>query len=132
MHLPVLNLSAKERSLLALLLFLIAWLLGNVGLIMGFEVGARVPAATVFAIACVLWWISYKISRSTSGRGLTLGVVALSAWMLGLLGTFLLNFHKCIADPFFWISTAVFLLLITALAVSEAAPNSPKAASSPD
>jgi hypothetical protein len=132
MHLPALNLSVRERALLALLLFLIAWLLGNVGLIVGFELGARAPAVMVFVIACLLWWISYRISRSAEGRGMKLGFVALSVWMLGLLGELFLNFHDCIADPFFWVATTIFLLLVTAFAVSEAAPSSPKASSSPD
>jgi hypothetical protein len=132
MHLPSPDLSLRERVLLAPLLFLIAWLLGNVGLIVGFEAGARVPATTIFAVACVLWWISYKISRSTNGYGITLGVLALSVWMLGLLGTLLFDFHDPIADSFFWISTSILLLLITTLAVSEAAPSSPKAPSSPE
>jgi hypothetical protein len=132
MHFPALNLSTRARGLLALLLFLIAWLLGNVGLIAGFEKEAKALGAATFAMACVLWWISYKISCSANGRGITLGVVALSVWMLNLVGGVLLNFHYWIADPFFWVSIAIFLLLITALVMSEAAPNHPKAASSPD
>jgi len=132
MRVPALKLSARERGLLALLLFLIAWLLGNIGLIAAFEKEAKVPGATTFAIGCLLWWLSYKISCSANGRGITLGVVALTGWALNLIGTLLVNFHDCVADPFFWVSTAIFLLLITALAVSEARLNSQKAASSPD
>jgi len=132
MHLPALNLSTRARGLLALLLFLIAWLLGTVGLIVVFELEAKIPATTTFLIACMRWWISYKLSRSANGRGLMLGVVALSVWMLNLVGGLLLNFHYWIADSFFWVSTAMFLLLITALVVSEVAPNHPRAASSPD
>ncbi len=132
MHLPALKLRERERGLLALLLFLIAWLLGNVSLIGIFELEAKVPATTTFLVACALWWISYKMSRSANGRGITLGVVALSVWMLSLVGGLLLNFHYWIADPFFWISTAIFLLLITALVVSEVALGPTKTASSPD
>ena len=100
MHFPALNLSTRARGLLALLLFLIAWLLGNVGLIAGFEKEAKALGAATFAMACVLWWISYKISCSANGRGITLGVVALSVWMLNLVGGVLLNFHYWIAAPF--------------------------------
>jgi hypothetical protein len=88
MHLPVLNLSAKEPSLLALLLFLIAWLLGNVGLIMGFEVGARVPAATVFC-DCLRALVDIvqdqplnKRSRINAGRGGTQCVDARPTWYI--------------------------------------------------
>jgi len=105
MHLPALNLSTRARGLLALLLFLIVWLLGTVGLIGVFELEAKIPATTTFLIACMLWWISYKLSRSANGRGLMLGVVALSVWMLNLVGGLLLNFHYWIADSFFWVST---------------------------
>jgi hypothetical protein len=130
MHLPALNLSTRTRGLLALLLFLIVWLLGNVGLIAGFGREAKVFGATIFAIASVLWWTSYRISRSANGRGMTLGVVALSVWMLNLIVGLTLNFHYWIADSFFWVSTAIFLLLITGLVVSEAAPNRPRTAKS--
>jgi hypothetical protein len=132
MHLLALNLSTRARGLLALLLFLVAWLLGNVGLIAGFEKEAKVPGAAIFAMACVLWWVSYKISRSANGRGITLGVAGLSVWMLNLVVGLAFNFHYWIADSFFWVSTAIFLLLVTALVVSEAAPNHPKATSTPD
>jgi hypothetical protein len=132
MHLTALNLSERARGLLALLIFLIAWLLGNLGLIAGFEKEAKVPGAVIFSTACVLWWIAYKISRSANGRGITLGVVALSVWMLNLVFGLFLNFHYWIADSFFWVSTTMFLVLTTALVVSEATPSRPRAASSPD
>lgn len=132
MHLPAVILSARARALLAVLLFLIAWLLGNVGLTVGLKLGATVPAAIIFAIACVLWWISYKISCSANSRGMTLGFVALSVWMLNLVGALLFDFRHYVADIFFWVSTAIFFLLITAFALSEARPNPPKESSSPD
>ena len=122
MHLPALNLSTRARGLLALLLFLVAWLLGNVGLIAGFEKEAKVLGTATFATACLLWWISYKISCSANGRGITLGVAALSVWMLNLVVGLVFNFHYWIVDSFFWVSTAIFLLLVIALVVSEAAP----------
>jgi hypothetical protein len=131
MHLPTLNLSERARALLAFLLFFIAWLLGNVGLLVGFEVVARVPAATIFAIACVLWWIAYKISRTTSGRGITLGMVALSVWLLNLVGALVFDFHHYAGDIFFWVATVIFLFLITAVVVAERRPNFPEVRSSP-
>ena len=119
-------LSAKARSLLSWLLFLVAWLLGNIGLMVSFERGANLPGACVFAIACVLWWTSYKMSLAANGRASTLGFVALTVWTLNLVGALVFDFHDCVHDPFFWVSTAMFLLLITGLVFSEASSGASK------
>jgi len=116
MHLPAVVLTPRARALLTVLLFLVAWLLGNGALIGGLEMEQGVPAVSAFAVACALWWTSYKISRSAHGRGMTFGFVVLGIWMLNLIAALVFTFRHSVADPFFWVSTAIFLLLIIAVA----------------
>ena len=132
MHFPAVVLTSKARALLAVLLFLVAWFFGNGALILGLEMEEGVFAACVFAFACGLWWTSYKISRSAHGKGMTLGLVALGIWMLNLIGALVFAFRHSVANPFFWVATAIFSFLITAFAVSDVRPNLSKSASSPD
>jgi hypothetical protein len=115
-----------ERAKLATLFFLIALLLGNVALIGGLVNEGGMSCACAFAVACLLWWIAYRISRSVSGRGMNLGFVALGLWMLNLIGALVFYFHHSVGAPFFWSSTVLFLLLITAFALSDARLNPSK------
>ena len=92
---------SRARARLALLLFLITWLLGSVALRIGLDLGADLPAAGIFGVACVLWWISYKISDSAEGRGMMLGFVALGFWMLNLIAALVFAFHHNVADLVF-------------------------------
>jgi hypothetical protein len=119
------------RAKLATLLFLIALLLGNVSLIGGLEMEGGMPAAGLFAVVCILWWISYRISRSADGRGMTLGIVALGLWILNVAGALAFDFHHLIVDHFFWASTAILLALIAAIALSDAPSHVPKMPPSP-
>jgi hypothetical protein len=114
------------------LLFFVAWFLGTAALRGGLEIGAKVRDACIFAIACVLWWISYRVCRSASGRGMTIGFLTLGLWMLNLLGALFFDFHHYFADLFFWTSTAIFLLLIMLVALSDPPSIRPKASPSPD
>jgi hypothetical protein len=57
--------SQGVRAKLATLLFLIALLLGNGALIGGLEKDGGTFFAGLFAVACVLWWISFRISLLT-------------------------------------------------------------------
>jgi hypothetical protein len=132
MHFPAVVLTSRARALLATLLFLVAWLFGNGALIIGLNGGADMFGVSGFAAASALWWASYKISRSANGRGMTLGVVALTVWMLSLLGALVSAFRHYVADIFFWASTAIFLVLVTAVALSKAMPGCPKVSPSPD
>jgi hypothetical protein len=112
-------LTPRVRSRLATLLFLIAWILGAFALTAGFESGSDLPAACTFAIACGIWWISYRVCQKEDGRGLTLGLVALEMWILNLTGALLLDFRHYVADLLFWAATAIVLFLITAVALSK-------------
>jgi hypothetical protein len=132
MHLPAVILTPKARALLAAFLFLVAWFLGVAAMRGGFNGIADVPATCKFAVACGLWWMAYKISRSANGRGITLGFVALGLWMLNSIGALVLDFHHYVADFFFWASTAIFLLLITAVALSDKPSGRPRTSPTPD
>jgi|GEM_PF-2231692 len=118
-HVPVVVLTPRVRAKLAILLFLIAWVLGAVALTGGFESGADLPAACVFAIACGLWWTAYKLCQKSGGRGLTLGLIALGMWMLNLSGALLLDFRHYVDSLLFWVATAIVLFLIAGIALSK-------------
>ena len=137
MHLPAVILTPKARALLAAFLFLVACNMNHLKALSspmrgGFNGIADVPATCMFAVACGLWWMAYKISRSANGRGITLGFVALGLWMLNSIGALVLDFHHYVADFFFWASTAIFLLLITAVALSDKPSGRPRTSPTPD
>jgi FtsH-binding integral membrane protein len=121
------TINPRVRALLPLLLFLVAWWLGTASLIAGFEMEAGVPAACIFAFACLLWWTSYKMSRSSNGKGMTLGLMAIGLWMLHLIGALVFDFHHTVAQAFFWTSTVIFALLIVAVALSDTPSGGPRA-----
>jgi len=124
--------SPAVRARLAVLLFFVAWFLGTAALSGGLKLRAEMRAAYIFAIACVLWWISYRICLSVNGRGIKLGFLTLGLWMLHLVGAFFFDSHRYAADLFFWTSTAIFLLLILLVALSDPPSTGSKASSSPD
>jgi hypothetical protein len=124
--------SQGVRAKLATLLFLIALLFGNTSLIAGLEMESGLPAACVFAVVCLVWWISFRISRSANGRGMTLGFVALGLWILNLAGALVVDFHHYIGDHFFWASSAALLVLIAAIALRDTPSDVPKTSPSPD
>ena len=132
MHLAAALAKPRTRALLATLLFLITWFLGAGALIGEFEVEEGPFALCVFAIACVLWWISYRISLSANGRGATLGFIALGMWTLNLVGALLVAFHQYVADPMFWTFVAMVALLVVGIALSDKPSPSPKDGLNPD
>jgi hypothetical protein len=85
----------------------------------GFEVGADLPSACIFAVGCGLWWLGYKFSGSANGRGMTIGFVGVALWMLYLLGGLVLNFHETATHLFFWLCSAALLTLIVMVALSD-------------
>ena len=132
MRLSAVIFNPTVRARLAVVLFFVAWFLGAAALNGGLKLSAGVRAACIFAIACVLWWISYRICCSVNGRGLTLGFLTLGLWMLNLVGRLFFNFHRYVADLFFWTSTAIFLVLIMLVALSDPPSIRPKASPNPD
>jgi hypothetical protein len=132
MHLPAVTLTPKARALLAALLFVVAWFLGVAAMRVGFNGITDVPATCMFAVACGLWGTAYKISRSANSKGITLGFVALGLWMLNLIGALVFDFRHYVADFFFWASTAIFLLLITAVALFDKPSDRPRTSPTPD
>ena len=119
------------RAKLATLLFLIALLLGNSALIGGLEMEGGMFFAGLFAAVCILWWISFRISRSANGRGMTLGFVALGLWILNLIGALVFDFRHYIGDHFFWAYAAVLLVLIAAIAIRDTQSDVTKTKPSP-
>lgn len=132
MRLSAVVFSPAVRARLAVLLFFVAWFLGTAALSGGLKLRAEMRAAYIFAIACVLWWISYRICLSVNGRGIKLGFLTLGLWMLHLVGAFFFDSHRYVADLFFWTSTAIFLLLILLVALSDPPSAGSRASSSPD
>ena len=62
---------------------------------------------------------------------MTLGLIVLSLWILGLGGALLVDFHHCVRYPFFWSATGIFLVLVAAFSVSDARTSATNA-ESPD
>jgi len=120
MHAPSVVLTPRARGLIAVSLFLIAWWLGTASVIGAYELEGPILFSCTFALAALLWRISYRISRSVNGRGMTLGAIVLSLWMLSLSAALLIDFRHFVRDPFFWTSSTILLVLVAALAVSDA------------
>ena len=103
----------EERPRVSLWIFFIAWLMGNIALVAGFEAAEgfldSAIALCVLAVAGGLWWGAYKFSDFRS-RG---GFVVLGLWLLGTLVP-LRDFHYTIRNPFFWGSTALLSSLLVA------------------
>jgi hypothetical protein len=114
------------------LLFFVAWFLGAAALSGGLKSGAELRAGCIFAISCALWWVAYSLCRSADGRGMTIGFLTLGLWLLHLLGALFFDFHHYFSDLFFWISTAIFLLLIMLVALSEPPSVRPGASPNPE
>ena len=104
-------------------IFALAWLIGNVALIAGFE-GAQgllqdVLALCVLLVACGAWWGAYKISNFPN-RG---GFIVIALWMFSLLVP-LLDFRHYNRDPFFWGSAAMLAFLAGGAALARPGPDS--------
>lgn len=93
----------------------IAWLVGSIALIIGLQGGAaEIPAICIFAIACVMWRGAYKLRGKKRHPSNAIGFLALAIWMVNLLGAFAFDYHRYVADLFFWASIIMLLLLILA------------------
>jgi hypothetical protein len=117
--------SPTVRAAIGMVLFALAWMLGAMSMRGGFEFGADLLSAGVFAVACGLWWIAYKFSRSATGRGLIVGFICLALWMLYLLGHFIIDFHETSTHLFFYLCSVMLLILITMIARSDKSPADP-------
>ena len=112
--------SKGDYTRLAAWLFCIAWLIGNIALIVGLNgAGGEAPAVCGFAIACGTWWGGYKLGGMKSRIGSVVGLLALAIWTLNLLGAIAFAFHHYVADPFFWSFAVALLILIIGTAVSK-------------
>jgi hypothetical protein len=110
-------LTSRERTRLAQLLFLVAWLLGNLAGIAGLENAEgllqNLAAMCVFAVACAIWWSGCRLSNFGPG-----GFIVIGLWAFGLLGA-LLDFRYSGAQPFFWFFGAALIALIVVMTVSQ-------------
>jgi hypothetical protein len=112
--------SKADRPRLGIWIFCLAWLLGNLALIMGLNLnGGELPAACIFAIACAGWWWGYAAGGAKSRIGLAIGLVALALWTLNLLGVAVSGFHFYVTSLFFWCAAGTLLVLIAAVVISE-------------
>jgi hypothetical protein len=59
-----------------------------------------------------------------------LGFLTLGLWLLNLVGALFFDFRRYVSDLFFWTSTAIFLLLIVLVALSD--PPSTRRTTSPN
>jgi hypothetical protein len=113
--------SKQDYPRLGVWTFCIAWLIGNIALIIGFNGGqGKVPAIFAFVIACITWWGGFWLGGTKGRVGTSVGFLALSIWILNFLGAMALYFHYYVTDLFFWASASALLLLITAIALTKA------------
>lgn len=119
LKLPI-AITPRGRGLLAVLIFIISWFTGAASIVGGFETGAYFAFAATFVVAVLFWWASYGLSRSASGRGMTVGLIALALWMLALTFSLLADFRGSIASPFFWTVAVILLVVVVVLSISEA------------
>lgn len=112
--------SRSDYSRLGVWIFCVAWLIGNIALIIGLNgAGGEIPAVCGFAIACVIWWGGYRLGGTKRRIGTTVGFLAIAIWTLNLLGALIFAFGHYVADFFFWAAAAALLVLISATAFSE-------------
>jgi hypothetical protein len=118
---PRIRPSKADFPRLRVWIFCITWLVGNIALIIGLN-GDRgeVPAAFIFAIACLAWAKAYRLSGAKSLVGNAIGFLAFSIWMLNLGGAFVFDYRHYVPDFFFWTSTVLLLLLIISVTLFEA------------
>ena len=106
-----------DRSRVSWWIFVLAWLIGNLALIAGYE-GAQglledMLALCVLVVACGAWWGAYRISNFRN-RG---GFIVIALWTLGPIGA-LFDFRYYIRNPFFWGSAAMLAFLVGGAALA--------------
>ncbi len=114
--------TGKDRPRLGVLLFIIAWLLGNVALIGLTNQGEEMVFTCAFAIACGLWWGGLKLGGLSTAVGTAVGFIVLVIWTLDLLSALALSFRSFASDIFFWASSAMVLFLLSMAALSKTSP----------
>jgi hypothetical protein len=120
---PIIRLVPSEGDYprLALWIFAIAWLIGNVSLLVGFNGGnGEAPGIFGFAVACVTWWGACRMGGMKSRIGSTVGLLAITIWTLSLAGAMATDYHYYVKDLFFWGSAFALSALMTAAALSGA------------
>ena len=99
-------------------IFFIAWWIGSGALIGGLKAAegfaGNLGAGCVFAVACTMWWVAYKLSNFSS----RFGFVVIALWLFGLLSA-LLDFRYYVTKPFFWASGGMLLALIVGAAIPQ-------------
>ena len=115
--------TGKDRPRLGVWLFIVAWLLGNVALIGLENQGQEIIFMSAFAIACGLWWGGLKLGGLTSAVGTAVGFIVLVIWTLSLI-SFALSLPSFASDMFFWVSSAMLLVLVVLAALSKTSPAS--------
>jgi len=111
--------SSADHPRLGVWIFGVAWLIGNMSLIIGSNGGSgELPAGVGFAIACASWWGGYRLGGTKSRVGTAVGWLVIGIWTLNLLGALLSAFSHYVADSFFWASVVMLFLLISAVLIS--------------
>ena len=92
-------------------IFVAVWWFGAVSMIGGLEMAEGFwgvfTAICAFAVACVAWWGTDKLSGYRSDGGF----IVIALWMLGPISA-LLDFRFYVASPFFWTSSSMLVTLI--------------------
>jgi hypothetical protein len=100
----------SERPRVGAWIFVLAWFIGNLALIAGFEAAQgllqEVVVLGVLAVGCGAWWGAYRMSDYQS-RG---GFVVLILWVLSFIVP-LLDLHVYVRNAFFWGAAAMIALL---------------------
>jgi hypothetical protein len=103
----------SEQPRVGTWIFVLAWFVGNLALIAGFEAAQgllqELLVLGVLGIAFGAWWGAYRMSNYHS-RG---GFVVIALWALSLIVP-LLDFAHYIRDVFFWGSAVMLMLLLAA------------------
>jgi hypothetical protein len=111
--------SRRDYSRLTVWMFCLAWLIGNISLIVGLNgSGGEVPAICGFVIACGTWWGAYRLGGTKTRVGSAVGLLAIGIWSVNLLGAMVFAFHHYVADFFFWAIAIALVVLIIATALS--------------
>jgi hypothetical protein len=106
------TISDRARNLLAVLLFLLSWLLAAGSLNLAFlRGGDTLLAVLAFAAASMLWFVSYRIIPPVQSRLRIAGFVILVFWISTLCLAAFEDLHQTVRKPFFWLASFMVLSL---------------------